>query len=53
MLPKHVRYQTALHPVNIAPAQATMIIVLILGDAVKYPIEKICDFVIRRPRFGL
>ena len=30
-----------------------MIIVLILGDAVKYPIEKIYDFVIRRPRFEL
>ena len=27
MLPKHVRYQTALHPVRVVPTQATLIII--------------------------
>ena len=27
MLPKHVRYQTALHPVRVSPTQATLIII--------------------------
>ena len=27
MLPKHVRYQTALHPVRVLPTQATLIII--------------------------
>ena len=40
MLPKHVRYQTALHPVDEVPTQATVIIVLIIRFFVKGFFEK-------------
>ena len=40
MLPKHVRYQTALHPVRVVPTQATLIIIPESGDFVNTFFQK-------------
>ena len=40
MLPKHVRYQTALHPVRVLPTQATLIIIPESGDFVNTFFQK-------------
>ena len=40
MLPKHVRYQTALHPVRVLPTQATLIIIPETGGFVNTFFQK-------------
>ena len=40
MLPKHVRYQTALHPVRVVPTQATLIIIPETGGFVNTFFQK-------------